>query len=102
MAGSPDNLESMTKSPWDPSVAATAQADPMPAPSIPDQDSSDSPSSHENRFFEHHGPKSFLSICSDRALRWLRARVVAADEQLVVETVNRLAVDSDRKFNGMM
>jgi hypothetical protein len=71
----------------------------MPAAGTLNHGSSASSSSHQDRIFEHHGSKSFLAVCSDTALRWLRARVVATDEQLLVETANRLAVDSERKFN---
>lgn len=53
----------------------------------------------ETTSLEYHGPSSFLSICSDRALEWLRARVVTADEQMVGETAKRLALVVQRKSN---
>jgi hypothetical protein len=56
---------------------------------------SDSPGGSTS--FEHRDAPSHLSICSDKAVAWLRDRVVADDEQLLVETVTRLKLDVQRK-----
>lgn len=46
---------------------------------------------------EHRDAPSHKSLCSDQALAWLRARVVADDEQLLVDTVARLSINIQRK-----
>ncbi|KIW24253.1 uncharacterized protein PV07_09981 [Cladophialophora immunda] len=56
-------------------------------------------SPQESAAFERFGPRAILAICSDRALKWLQARVTAGDEQTIANTVHRLALDSTGKFS---
>lgn len=52
----------------------------------------------DNVNFEHHGPRSFLAICSEKALNWLRAHVPPTEEENTVETLRRLAFDITRRL----
>ncbi|OQU95835.1 Fungal specific transcription factor domain-containing protein [Cladophialophora immunda] len=48
-----------------------------------------------------HDSKSYLAICSESAVNWLKARVSSADEQSVTDIVTRLSRHADYKSTFM-